>query len=453
MAGIDEYRTPVGEVRWRVRWRQRQDGRVLRQSITFEKRRDADHFVRMLDVFGGDGSKASAAVAGANLAIKTVREVMLAYIEANHRAAESQLRKYRNQVRDHFDDTLGHTPIDRVDADAVQAWVARMRTKQVGKSNSRARGTPVHPVRAARPPVVDQARLLSPKTIRNLHGLLSASMEWAVQRGLRADNPCRGVSLPRVEEVGDEMCLLTHEEFDLLHDAMTPRYQLLLRTMVGTGLRWGEITALQVMDVQQSSEMVALRVNKAWKRDGEHQHYVGSTKTSRSRRTVSVGETLGRDLLTLAEGRAPDELLFVNARGSQIRHNTFWETNWIAAVQAAQNPLEPKANAARTGRANATGRRVAGNKGGRGNVKKLTKTPRIHDLRHTHASWMIAAGIDLMVLQRRLGHESVTTTIDRYSHLMPSQHIEAARVAELAARPAGSGRPASDSRSFGHEAG
>ena len=72
-------------------------------------------------------------------------------------------------------------------------------------------------------------------------------------------------SLPRVEAVGDDSCLLTHDEFDLLHDAMSPRYQLLLRTMVGKGLRWGEITALQVMDVQAASETVALRVNKAWK--------------------------------------------------------------------------------------------------------------------------------------------------------------------------------------------
>ena len=62
-------------------------------------------------------------------------------------------------------------------------------------------------------------------------------MEWAVQRSLRADNPCKGVSLPRVEEVGDDMCLLTHEEFDLLHDEMSPRYRLFLRTMIGTGLR------------------------------------------------------------------------------------------------------------------------------------------------------------------------------------------------------------------------
>ena len=309
MATIEDYRTRRGEPRVRVRWQQRITAGIVRQSMTFDLRTDAERFIRMLDVFGGDGEKASASVAGANLAVKTVREVMLAYIDANHRASEAQLRKYRNQVRDHFDDTLGHTPVNRVDSDAVQAWVGRMRNKQAGKSNPRPRTTPVHPVRAARSPVVDQERLLSPKTIRNVHGLLSASMEWAVQRGLRVDNPCKGVSLPRVEEVGDEMCLLTHDEFDLLHNAMSPRYRLLLRTLVGTGLRWGEITALQVTDVQESSGVVALRVNKAWKRDGEYQHYVGSTKTSRSRRTVSVGDTLGRDLLALAEVRTPDELL------------------------------------------------------------------------------------------------------------------------------------------------
>ncbi len=47
----------------------------------------------------------------------------------------------------------------------------------------------------------------------------------------------------------------------------------------------------------------------------------------------------------------------------------------------------------------------------------LTKKPRIHDLRHTNASWLIQAGIPLTVIQRHLGHESIQTTSDRYGHL------------------------------------
>jgi integrase len=43
----------------------------------------------------------------------------------------------------------------------------------------------------------------------------------------------------------------------------------------------------------------------------------------------------------------------------------------------------------------------------------------VHDLRHTHAAWLIAEGRPLPSIQARLGHESITTTIDRYGHLMP----------------------------------
>jgi integrase len=60
---------------------------------------------------------------------------------------------------------------------------------------------------------------------------------------------------------------------------------------------------------------------------------------------------------------------------------------------------------------------------------RLTKRPRVHDLRHTHASWMIAAGTDLFVLQRRLGHESITTTTETYAHLLPDQQRAAADAA------------------------
>lgn len=183
MPGIDGYRTPTGDRRYRVRWRQRRDEVVVRQFVTFENRQDTERFVRMLDIFHGDGDRAWAAVAAPTPPVQDVREMMLAYVDANHRTSPAQLRKYRNQIRDHFDDELGHTPIDRLDTDTVHDWVARLRTKPIGAANNRPRRTNVHPARAARTPIVDPDRHLSPKTIRKLHGLLSASMAAAAHHG------------------------------------------------------------------------------------------------------------------------------------------------------------------------------------------------------------------------------------------------------------------------------
>ena len=58
--------------------------------------------------------------------------------------------------------------------------------------------------------------------------------------------------------------------------------------------------------------------------------------------------------------------------------------------------------------------------------RALDVRPRIHDLRHTAASWMIAAGLDLVTVQYMLGHESVTTTADLYGHLLPERRKAAA---------------------------
>ncbi|MCA0329475.1 MAG: tyrosine-type recombinase/integrase [Actinobacteria bacterium] len=56
----------------------------------------------------------------------------------------------------------------------------------------------------------------------------------------------------------------------------------------------------------------------------------------------------------------------------------------------------------------------------------------MHDLRHSHASWLIAAGVPLPVIQRRLGHESIQTTVDVYGHLAPDALEIAAQAATLA---------------------
>lgn len=64
-------------------------------------------------------------------------------------------------------------------------------------------------------------------------------------------------------------------------------------------------------------------------------------------------------------------------------------------------------------------------------LPRLGKAPRIHDLRHSHASAVLAAGISLFDLSRRLGHSSIKVTADTYGHLMPEAQVQAERAASL----------------------
>jgi len=62
----------------------------------------------------------------------------------------------------------------------------------------------------------------------------------------------------------------------------------------------------------------------------------------------------------------------------------------------------------------------------------IGKRPRIHDLRHTHASWLIAAGVPLPYIQQRLGHENISTTVDLYGHMLPDMQNATAQAASQA---------------------
>lgn len=245
---------------------------------------------------------------------------------------------------------------------------------------------------------------LSGKTIANVHGLLSAAMNTAVGEGVRGDNPCRGMRLPRTSHTEQEMVFLTGEEFARLLELVDPRYRPFVLTLVSTGMRFGEATALRVGDVDPASR--SIHVRRAWKVTGEGgQRRLGPTKTRRSDRTVATSQANLDALAPLMAGRAHDDLLFVNARGGRITQSTFWTRVWSPAVQTfAGDEVE-----------------VSHDAGGREVRTVITrgegKHPRVHDLRHTFASWAIRSGVPLPVIQRQLGHESITTTVDRYGHL------------------------------------
>lgn len=233
----------------------------------------------------------------------------------------------------------------------------------------------------------------SGKSLQNQRGLLSGVLGRAVDLDYLPKNPAKGVRLPRGQEAErTDMRIVTPVEFAVLLEHVPEHYRPAVRFLYGTGCRWGEMVALQVQDVALPN--VRIRRGLKWSPDGDRR--VGATKTKRSNRTVQVGDVMLDDLRAACSGKAGTDLVFTAARGGPIHHRTFWERVWLPAVG------------------------------------DLTPRPRIHDLRHSHASILLGAGVPIHVVQARLGHESINTTVGTYSHLMPDAQMMASRAASLA---------------------
>jgi len=222
----------------------------------------------------------------------------------------------------------------------------------------------------------------SAKTASNKHGFLSGALNAAVRAGHIKANPCEGNRLPRDEVT--EMVFLTPDEFALLRSCVTEPWQPLVEFLVASGVRWGEASALKPTDINLAEGTVDIR--RAWRYVSGEGYQLGPPKTRRSIRTIDVAATI------LAKLDLTGEWVFTNSgRGGHggdgpVRAYNFNSNVWRPALARAK-------------------------------AKGLTKSPRLHDLRHTNASWLIQAGVPLTTVQRHLGHESIQTTSDRYGHL------------------------------------
>lgn len=223
-------------------------------------------------------------------------------------------------------------------------------------------------------------------TIQNKHGFLSGALKRAVEDGHISANPCQGVRLPRTEEV--EMTFLTGEEYLTLKSYFSDYYKPLVEFLVASGCRANEALALKPSDIDRDNSTV--RITRAWKRDSSGSgYYLGPPKSPKSRRTINVPK-LALDQLDYSH-----DWLFVGSNGGPVRLYSWRANVWIKTRKKAL-------------------------------ADGFGKTPRVHDLRHTCASWMIQAGVPLPVIQAHLGHESIKTTVDRYGHLDRSSHEAAA---------------------------
>lgn len=222
---------------------------------------------------------------------------------------------------------------------------------------------------------------LAPKSIRNALSVLSSALERAVKDGHIPTNPCHDVDAPRRK--ASDMRSLDNERLAAIVDEMPKHYRPLILTMASTGLRWGEVTALQVQDVDRDAGHLVIR--RAWKQHTGSKRTLDEPKSVAGSRVVSLLRDTLPMLERLLDGRNPDDFVFTTPGGSRITYSHFHERVWKPAVDRA----------------------------------KLSPRPTIHQIRHGHATWCIARGMPLPVVQVRLGHEDISTTTRTYVHVTP----------------------------------
>ncbi len=378
----------TGEPYYRVRYRR--DGK--QRALTFRGPTgyaDAIEFSRLIDTLGADRA---VAWWNANLerpdTTPTLDDWFARYLDSTTGITPGTRTTYARTYARVWSGPLGAKPLDSITRADI-AHVVNDLSERQGKAD---------------------------KTVRNAYGLIASAFKVAVRDGIIPTTPCVDIRLPRrTEHTSAEMRFLTHGEWEHLAAELPPHYLPLFTTLIGTGIRWGEAEALTVADVSYNTAAgPTLRITKAAKWDASRAaREVGPTKTRKSRRTVALPREVVDVLEPLTEGRKGSERLFLAPRGGPLRHRTVYD-EWKAAIGRAG--LDPQ--------------------------------PRIHDLRHTHVAWLIAAGVPLPVIQVRLGHESIQTTVDRYGHLLPDLQRAAADAASMAMRgltrppAAAAGRPA-----------
>ena len=370
MASIRERPKADGSTSYAVLWRD--SDTKAQTSYPLTNRPEAERFKRMVEANGNSLSAVEKLLELVQIDGPSVDENLERHIELLTSAGPDQIKRYGRAIKNHFNGTFGALPVAAVTHDDIVGWIRTM-----------------------------QGKKLSAKTIANHHGLLSSSMETAIRHNWRKDNPCKGVKLPKDDATEDKMRPMTAPESLKVVRALPERYQPFMAFLRATGCRFGEATALRGGDFNLSASPAVVRVERAWKRDEDNHFYIGPPKTRKSRRSISLPPSLVDEIRPAVEKASAADYVFTTSYSGPIRHSTFHEF-WAKALDKLDYP------------------KGAGNR------------PRIHDMRHTHASLMLAGGMSIYELSRRLGHESITTTIDRYSDLIPDAHFRGAEVAEQA---------------------
>jgi integrase len=346
--------------RYMVRYRTPQHTQTKKRGFT--TKRDAEAFAATVEVEKLTGSYVAPA-----LGQITVGELGKQWLTRQAHHKESWSARLESVWRVHVEPKWGARRIGDIRQSEVQTWVAQLK--------------------------------LSASSVAHAHTVLAGILDDAVTDRRLATNPARGVKLPRKTVTKPRNYLTAAQVQVLAEESKHPDIVLLLAT---TGLRWGEMAALRVRDVDLGRGRI--RVERSASKVNA-KTIIGTTKTHAAR-SVAVSASVLKLLAPAMVAKSDDELLWCRADGQPLRPPT--STHWFgAAVKRCQTATEQARAAERKAHPD---RRPA-----------TPAFPRVtvHELRHTAASLMIASGANVKTVQAQLGHKTATMTLDQYGHLFP----------------------------------
>jgi integrase len=288
-------------------------------------------------------------------------------------SGESTIGCYRLAIRKHVDPYIGGILLTRLEPQHIQEVLSRM-----------------------------QADKKKASTQRSILKVLSMALDNAVQHNKLPRNPCDNIPRPRL--VRHEIKPLDQEQAaKLLRTARGNRLEALYVLAILTGARQGELRALHWEDVDWAGSAISIRRTISEVRRGKGkplESFEKPPKTKKGQRRIDIPKTA---LEALRKHRAAMERegngqarVFCDPEG-QILKRTKLRWMLLKILKKAGLP-----------------------------------TIRVHDLRHTHATLLLKANIHPKIVQERLGHATISETLDTYSHVLPSMQLGASDMLEQA---------------------
>lgn len=282
---------------------------------------------------------------------------------------------YTGHIKNHLKPALGSVKLEALNAHTIQAFYNSLGADQEGKPG------------------------LSPKTVKNIHGVLHKALQQAVKIGYLRFNPADACELPRA--VRKELKPLDEEQSKAFLKAIQGhRYEMLYTVTLFTGMREGEALGLmwECVDFKKGTILINKQMQREKKKNG--QYLLVPTKNGKSR-TITPAPWVMKLLRTQRAKQAEQ----------QLRAGPMWEDSGLVFTNELGHHLaihtvykDFKQIAASIGCPDA----------------------RFHDLRHSYAVAAIRSGDDIKTVQGNLGHATAAFTLDVYGHVTDQMKRESA---------------------------